>query len=284
MGKVWTRVARWFATDIRMTFSLSPRVRLVLAVLAISNARGRRLRQAEHVRQHAGGRSVDARAHRRPRPSIIERRALPQNVSTLQEHAELYGRLLTTTPVLQNVARHAGVPASELSGLARITIPVPVTLTQPDSELRASQIVDSRAQYRLEMQASPGEPILTIYSQAPSPQAAVRLANAAVLGLQDYLRALAHQQGFAESKLPVLRALGAPRGGRHQRPRAHRDRRLDVRHGLRADVRIPLRARLPARPTDDRGVRRRCAPPMTRRAWTTGHTPRARSRGWSPFS
>jgi hypothetical protein len=148
-----------------------------------------------------------------PGPSIIERRALPQNVSTLQEHAELYGRLLTTTPVLQNVARHAGVPASELSGLARITIPVPVTLTQPDSELRASQIVDSRAQYRLEMQASPGEPILTIYSQAPSPQAAVRLANAAVLGLQDYLRALAHQQGFAESKLPVLRALGAPRGG-----------------------------------------------------------------------
>ena len=61
---------------------------------------------------------------------------------------------------------------------------MPNELTQPGSEERANQISASRAPYRLELQADPGEPILAIYAQAPSLDAAQRLANAATAGLQ----------------------------------------------------------------------------------------------------
>ena len=81
------------------------------------------------------------------------------------------------------------------------------------SEKHASQLVASEAPYRLELQPSPSEPILTIYAEAPSVGSALRLANSATLGLSDYLRSVAQQQGFPIQELPQLRPLGSPRGG-----------------------------------------------------------------------
>ena len=55
--------------------------------------------------------------------------------------------------------------------------------------------------------------MLAIYSQAPTPEEARRLANAAGPGLQDYLTGLARLQGFPERKLVRIRQLGLARGG-----------------------------------------------------------------------
>jgi hypothetical protein len=148
-----------------------------------------------------------------PDVSILDRSAVTQDVSTLQKRAELYGRLMTTPPVLELIAKRAGVPADQISGLARVTAVLPHTFLQPRSEQRANQIADSLAPYRLELQASAGEPILAIYTQAPSVGAAQRLANASILGLRDYLRQLATRQGFPVAELPQLRQLGGARGG-----------------------------------------------------------------------
>jgi hypothetical protein len=148
-----------------------------------------------------------------PDASIVDRRALTQDVGTLQKRAELYARLMVTTPVLEAIARRADLPPDQVSGLARMTADVPIPLMEPGSEERANQIRDSRAPYRLELQSDPGEPILAIYSEAPSPEAAQRLADSATLGLQDYLRSLAREQGFPASELPQLRQLGSARGG-----------------------------------------------------------------------
>lgn len=148
-----------------------------------------------------------------PDASIVDRTALSQDVSTLQKRAELYGRLMTTKPVLDAIARRAGLPGDQISGIARITADVPNQLTQPGSEERASQIRDSRAPYRLELQSSPGEPVLSIYAEAPSFGDAQRLADSSVLGLQDYLRSVARQDGFPAKDLPRLRMLGSARGG-----------------------------------------------------------------------
>jgi hypothetical protein len=52
-----------------------------------------------------------------------------------------------------------------------------------------------------------------VYSEAPTSAQALRLADAAVLGLEDYLRGLAKRQGFDERALPQLRQLGSARGG-----------------------------------------------------------------------
>jgi hypothetical protein len=192
---------------------LTARTRLLLAVLALStvvgvvaakyNARG-----DLHVAAATAHVMVDD-----PDASIVDRQALPQDVSSLQKRAELFSRLLVTEPVLEAVGRRLGVPGDQISGLARTTDNVPIPLTEPGSEERADQIRDSHAPYRLELQSEPGEPIFSIYAEAPSVDGAHRLADAAVLGLGDYLRSLARSQGVSERVMPRLRQLGQARGG-----------------------------------------------------------------------
>jgi hypothetical protein len=147
-----------------------------------------------------------------PSPSIVQRRARPQDLSTLTKHAELLGRLMVSPPGLERIAKRAGVPAGELSGLGRTTAGVPLALTEPGSERRASEIEVSRAKYRLEVQARPDEPIIDIYAQAPSPAGANRLANAALPGLNDYLSTIAGPEGGTVAGDVRLRQLGTARG------------------------------------------------------------------------
>jgi len=191
-----------------MPFTLTPRARLVLLVLVASTLVGAVCAKV-NTRGHLQLGAAEARVMvDYPAPSIVDRRSLAQDISTLQKHAELYGQLLTTRPVLDAVARRMGIPPDSISGLSRITAEVPITLTQPDSELRASQIEASLAPYRLELQPDPEYPVLLIYAAAPSAPDAQRLANDAVLGLRDYLRTLAAKQLYAPANLPVLRQLG----------------------------------------------------------------------------
>ncbi len=147
-----------------------------------------------------------------PEESILDRSALPQDLATLEKHAELYGTLMTTSPVLDAIARRAQLPRGQISGLTRTTAGVPSTLTEPGSEERASQIRDSKAPYRLELQSDPFQPLLSIYAEAPSLDEALRLANSAQLGLEDYLRSLARRQGGDPRVMPRLVQLGAARG------------------------------------------------------------------------
>jgi O-Antigen ligase len=147
-----------------------------------------------------------------PDVSILERRAFPQDLATLENRAELYGTLMTTPPVLDAIARRAHLPRGQISGLTRTTANVPMTLTQPGSEERASQIRHSEAPYRLELQSDPFQPVLAIYAQAPTLDEALRLANSAEPGLEDYLRDLARSQGADPRVMPRLLQLGAARG------------------------------------------------------------------------
>jgi hypothetical protein len=189
------------------------RHRLFFAVLALSTLIGAfsaKLNTAGNLTVGAAKANVLVDT---PDASILERRALPQDVLTIQKRAVYYGSLLTTTPGLDAVAKRAGIPPGQLSAVARTTADVPIPLTQPGSEERADQIVASRAPYRLDTQADPGEPILSIYAEAPSFEQAQRLADSVVPGLQDYLRALAQRQGFPEAELPQLSLLGTARGG-----------------------------------------------------------------------
>ena len=151
-----------------------------------------------------------------PDASVVDRSAIgtvQDDLALLQQHAALYASLMTTLPVLDAIGKRMGVPSGQISGVADITAPAPIQFTMAGSEQHASQLVASEAPYRLELQPSPSEPILTIYAEAPSVGDAVRLATSATLGLGDYLRSVAVRQGFPIQELPQLRPLGTPRGG-----------------------------------------------------------------------
>ena len=55
-------------------------------------------------------------------------------------------------------------------------------------------------------------PVLTIDSEAPSAAEAGRLANGAVAGMEDYLRALAAHENLKPSQQVTLRQLGTAQG------------------------------------------------------------------------
>ena len=136
----------------------------------------------------------------------------PQDIQAFAKRAELLGRIMVTSPVLERIAPRCGVPASQLSGLGWTTANVPFAFTEPNSERRASDIEASKAPYELQVQARPTVPIIDVYAEAPSVAAADCLANAAPLALTDYLRSLAQQQG-SHAPLVTLQPLGPARGG-----------------------------------------------------------------------
>lgn len=146
-------------------------------------------------------------------PSVLHRSATPEAVDTLVKHAELLGRVTASPPVVERIAGRLGVPPGEVSAFARTTADVPESLAEPGSEQRASEIVRSRAPYRLEIQARIDTPVIDVYSQAPSTEAAIRLANATAPSLRAYLDELADRQGLPRERRPEVRQLGAARGG-----------------------------------------------------------------------
>jgi hypothetical protein len=151
-----------------------------------------------------------------PDASVVDRSAVgttQDDLMLLQQHAALDASLMTTTPVLDAIGKRMGVPGSQISGVADVTAPAPIQFLMAGSEEHASQLAASQAPFRLELQPSPSQPILTVYAEAPSVAAALHLATSATLGLGDYLRSVAQGQGFPVWELPQFRVLGSPRGG-----------------------------------------------------------------------
>jgi O-antigen ligase len=144
-------------------------------------------------------------------PSVAHRPVFP--IAALIDRAELLGRIVTSPPLVQQIAHRAGVPAAQLAAEARTTASVPSAFKEPGSEERASEILISDLPYRLEVEARQTTPVLDIYTRAPSAAEAVRLANAAVASLQRRLTTLGDDQRVAASDRVVLRQLGPARGG-----------------------------------------------------------------------
>ena len=148
-----------------------------------------------------------------PRSEIIDLRTDTYDLTSLTTRADLIGNVMASAPVREYIARRAGVDPLRIQAVSPITANVPRSLVEPGSEKRASDILRSTDQYRLDIQASPSVPILSVSSQAPNKEAAERLANGAVDGLRDYLRALAVRQGTDPNKQIRLEQLGRARGG-----------------------------------------------------------------------
>jgi hypothetical protein len=148
-----------------------------------------------------------------PRSEIIDLRTDTYDLTSLTSRADLLGNVMASAPVREYIARRAGIDPLRIQAVSPITANVPRALVEPGSEKRASDILRSTDQYRLDIQASPSVPILSVSAQAPNKEAAERLANGAVDGLRDYLRALAVRQGTDPTTQVRLEQLGRARGG-----------------------------------------------------------------------
>ena len=147
-----------------------------------------------------------------PRSQIVDPRLIRNDFDSLATRTHLLGALMATEPVKELIARRARIDPDQIASVSRITVNVPATLKQPDSEQRANDILLSHEPYRIDVQAKTVAPVIDVYTQAPTTAEAVRLADAAAGGLSEYLRRLALRQGADPAGQVRLEQLGAARG------------------------------------------------------------------------
>jgi hypothetical protein len=148
-----------------------------------------------------------------PKSIAVDARSKAQALVSLTARANLLGNVMASPPVRAYIARRAHISPDQIQAVAPLTPDVPRALAEPGHEKRTSDILRSTDQYRMEIQAQPTAPVLDIYTQAPSADAARVLADAAVAGLRDYLATLARTQDVAPSDQVRLIQLGEASSG-----------------------------------------------------------------------
>jgi hypothetical protein len=135
-----------------------------------------------------------------------------QNIEGITNKALLVGNVMASPPVKTYIMREAHLPARiDLQIISPVTLDYPRQLTSEGTK-SPTDILKAPDQYRLLISANPTVPVLTIDSEAPSAAEAGRLANAAVAGMQDYLRDLGAQENLKPAQQVTLRQLGAAQG------------------------------------------------------------------------
>ncbi len=104
------------------------------------------------------------------------------------------------------------MPGQVIKATTPRTPNAPRPFETPETKKKAADLLASTEQYRLNIEANPTVPVLKIYAQAPSAEAAGQLANAAVDGLRDYLQQIAAARGTPADKRVRLEQFGRAEG------------------------------------------------------------------------
>jgi hypothetical protein len=134
------------------------------------------------------------------------------DLTGLATRAAVFTRFMTSPEVQSAVARHAGVPAARLSVDAPVDPGGPQGSTQPPAERRSSQLAAEADRYRVFVQNEQALPVVDVYAQAPDAPSAVKLADAAVRGMQDTLARMRSELPIATASQLRIDQLGPARG------------------------------------------------------------------------
>jgi hypothetical protein len=147
-----------------------------------------------------------------PRPAVLDMRAGTADFKSMSNRAVLIGNVMASLPVREYIARRAHVPAELIKAQTPLTPDFPRAIAGTENQKRTSDILRSTDEYRLNIQANPTVPVVDVYAQAPTPEAAASLANAAVDGMHDYLAAVARVQAVRDRNQVRLEQLGRASG------------------------------------------------------------------------
>lgn len=148
-----------------------------------------------------------------PRSTLVDLRETTYDLSALTNRAVLIGNVMASAPVREYIARRVGVAPD----LVRVTPPLtpdqprPIAGTATDTS--TTDILNRPDPYRLSIQANPTAPILDIFAEASDAETARRLADAAVVGMKDYLGVVAAKQRTPPGSRVSLIQLGRAHSG-----------------------------------------------------------------------
>jgi hypothetical protein len=119
-----------------------------------------------------------------PRSPIL-RGAVP--LEGLIDSAAVLANIVQSPPVVQRISQILAVPAGEIA--TRGAPPTGLIRGREiDADQRATELSAEDARYRIYAVSTREAPVITLYTRAPDPGSAVRLADAATAALAAYLR------------------------------------------------------------------------------------------------
>jgi hypothetical protein len=146
-----------------------------------------------------------------PRSSVAD---LNRSFDPLTARAQVLSELMTTAPVVDRIAKIAGVPASAITASSdNSTLNVPTSETEPTANVRSNDITRERLHYRITFRAEPEQPTVTVFGQGPTAAEAVRITNAAAKGAAEWVKATQDRQLVPDSRRTQLTQLGSATGG-----------------------------------------------------------------------
>jgi hypothetical protein len=146
-----------------------------------------------------------------PRSSVAD---LNRSFDPLTARAQVLSQLMTTGPVIDRIAKIAGVPTSAITATNdNSTLNVPTSETEPTANVRSNDITREGLHYRITFRAEPEQPSVTIFGQAPTAAGAIKITNAAAKGAADWVKETQDRQAVPDRRRTQLTQLGAATGG-----------------------------------------------------------------------
>jgi hypothetical protein len=167
-------------------------------------------------------------------PPTVEARALPLGMATKQLYVDapqsalgrldvdagpMIARTGTLTQVIDSeqirveTARLSHIPVHDLTVEGPFSGPPSINNVVTPSEARAHQVIAERTPYRLTSLVHTDLPVVTLFVQAPSPEAAAAVAENAYRALQRYLASLERPLAAKPLHQLVVRSMGPPAAG-----------------------------------------------------------------------
>jgi hypothetical protein len=164
-------------------------------------------------------------------PSTLIAGAGTDTISALGSRARVYAQYLSSRDAVARIAEETGIPARLITARGPFSQGTGIdNYAQQPAESRARDLVDEGKGYRLVFEAQEDVPIITVYSTAPTAEAALKLAKSSFTTLDQYVGEL-KEKGEASDAKPqtpttaapgtvpvgpsdiVVRELGAPEAG-----------------------------------------------------------------------
>lgn len=138
---------------------------------------------------------------------------LTRTFEPLETRAAVYANFMASPTVLNLIGQKAGIPADQLYAAGPVDPSVPRTVAEPTAVQRNVELTGEAKPYRLNFNDDPNLPTIGIYAQAPTTAQSIKLADASVAALQEYVTGLETSEKTPPSTRVVIRQLGEATGG-----------------------------------------------------------------------
>lgn len=145
-----------------------------------------------------------------PRSSLLD---LNQETGPLATRAAVYAAFMRSNAITDAISKQMGLPPGQVIAQGPFTTAGGTQNIPRPAEARASEVRGEGDSYRLVFDYQQDLPIVTVYAQAPTGELAIKLADATVSAVRDYVGNQENAGNVPAAAKTEIRELGPATGG-----------------------------------------------------------------------